>query len=468
MQPESLKYVLQSSMTVWQRKLALEVPGPRHSLAAVAGLSGKLDTSALSETTVDEIQKRLTTAYSRKNLSELTRRDLRQGCQVWFLGENPPGRDRPLATAVVKEVADRKLRAAFMALIDAYLDGFDEDDPHLVWLGEQLDMLARHWSWRDHDLWPERLARYPLFDPKRAVEKVSNDVMRAGADHRAILDDIGLNGSGRDRSGFEEAIFRAVCRMVSGKLGAEARDHQNWLIGWAQVREHTMAFPKAWPEFACALFLPWQKEAPPNDHRNRIMEAALQYAGDPRITPVRWKAVEERFAAAYATVVRWLTEASVKQFFDIVSEMLDGNDRTMWQARRKFWTAYLDAGHIEAAWVAFGNTGADYALHAARTSGNPSLKMFGRIVSGTGRSPQHCALLMKIGDLTIAEWSHNGSCRFWARGAANAPVLFRMGKYAGDYDARELMNSQDAIPHYSGWQARIALKIREHTGIFVR
>lgn len=455
-------------MAVWQKRLDTEVPGPSLLLAAVAGLSSRQEAHVIPETTVAEIQNRLVTAYSGNKLKELTRRELRQGCQVWLLGDTPPGRDRPIATAIVKEVADRKLRAAFMALIDAYLDGFDEEDPHLAWLGEQLDKLARSWQWRDHDAWPKRLEKYPLFDPKRAVQKVAADVLLARSNHRNIIEDLGLDAVGRNRSGFEEAVFRAVCRLVSGMLGAEARDHQRSIINWAQVREHTMAFPKAWPEFASALFLPWQHETPAKDHQNRVMDAALQFAGDPRITPLRWKAVEESFGSAYATVLRWLTESSVKQFFDIVSEMLGGNDYAMWQARRKFWTDYLDAGHIEAAWVAFGSTGAEYALHTARTSGDPSLKMFGRISSGTGKSPQHCALLMKLGDLTIAEWSHNGSCRFWPRGSDKAPALFRMGKHGGDYHARELMNAPEAISHHPGWQARFASKIREHTGVRIR
>lgn len=467
MQTTSLKQILNTSINLWQKRLETEVPPPRRLLAAVSSLSSASDASAMPEVTIAQIQGRLISACEQNTLRQLSKRDLRQGCQAWFFGDQPPGRSRPVASAVVKEVADRRLRAGFMALIDAYLNGFDEKDPDVSWLGQQLERLASQWQWREHDAWPARLKRYPLFDPERAVHKVAEAVLQAGGKHRDIFEDLGLEGAGRSRSGFEEAVFRAVCRMVGGM--SDAKQSQEWLIDWAQVGDRTMAFPKSWPDFAGALFLPWQNKAPEKPHKTRVMDTAIRYAGDPRINPLRWKEVQNRFAIAYSTVLRWLTEASVKQFFDIVSRMLDGNNSDMWEARRKFWTAYLDAGHISAAWVAFGKSGEREALHTAKLSGDASLKMFGRIIPGSGQSPQHCALLMHIGDMTIAEWSHNGKCRFWPRGARGAPVLFRMNsKRTGDYSASELMAAPLEIAHTSGWQSKFSKAIHEHTGIQMR
>lgn len=469
MQPSSLKHVIRASARVWQERMGAEVPPPRRLLAAVSSLSAATEANALPEVTVAQIQGKLITAYEQSGLQQASRRELRQGCQVWFLGDRPPGRARPVASAVVKQVSDRRLRAGFMALIDAYLHGFDEQDADVAWLGQQLGSLASQWQWRDYDAWPERLKRYPLFDPDLAVDKVAEAVIEAGPNHRRVFEDIGLDSAGRSHSGFEEAVFRAVCRMVGAMKGQPARQSQDWLIDWAQVGDRTMAFPKAWPDFAGALFLPWQNEHPGKSHQTRVMDTAIRYAGDPRITPLRWKEVQDRFATVYSTVLRWLTEASVKQFFDIVSQMLDGNDSAMWEARRKFWTAYLDAGHITAAWVAFGSTGERYALQAARLSGDASLKMFGRLIPGSGRSPQQCALLMHIGDMTIAEWSHNGKCRFWPRGSRGAPQLFRMNARGnGDYSAYELMTAPLEIAHMSGWQTKFSKAIHDHTNVQMR
>lgn len=466
MQTSFLKQVLHTSLRIWEKRLAAEPPQPHGLMNAVANLPSRKGAGTISEVSVAQIQTRLARAYEDNTLKQLSRRDLRQSCQVWFLGNQPPGRTRPVATAVIREVSDRRLRSAFMALIDAYLNGFDEEDPDVVWLGQELQTLSGQWQWRPHDDWPERLKRYPLFDPQRAVAKVAEAVLQDGTQRQNIFADIGLESSGRSRTGFEEAVFRAVCRMASGMTGTNAANTQKWLIDWAQVGDRTMAFPKSWPDFASALFLPWQNKVPEKVHQTRIMDTAIRYAGDPRIAPLRWDEVQKRFAAAYNTILRWLTEGSVKQFFDIVSRMLDGNDLAMWKARRKFWTAYLDAGHITAAWVAFGRTGERFALDAATASGDSSLKLFGRIIPGTGKAPDHCALLMHIGDMTIVEWSHNGKCRFWPRGAKGAPVLFRRNnKGIGDYSANDLMSAELGIAHMSGWQMRIAITIQQHTGI---
>jgi hypothetical protein len=74
-------------------------------------------------------------------------------------------------------------------------------------------------------------------------------------------------------------------------------------------------------------------------------------------------------------MLRWLTRTSVYQFLDIVGRTAD---RYMWQYRRAFWTSYLEAGHIDEAWVVFGANGAPIAERAMRLDNSEKTIAFGK------------------------------------------------------------------------------------------
>ena len=43
----------------------------------------------------------------------------------------------------------------------------------------------------------------------------------------------------------------------------------------------------------------------------------------------------------------------------------------------------------------------------------------------SGASPEQSVLLLRMSGVTIAEWSHNGSCRMWLDGNKDAPKLYQ-------------------------------------------
>ena len=199
-------------------------------------------------------------------------------------------------------------------------------------------------------------------------------------------------------------------------------------------------------------------------HKATLIDTAVGYAGDPRVQQSRWRQVRENAADAYEVIVRWLTKASVEQFFDIVAQTTDRPD--MWAQRRKFWEAYLKADMISAAWVAFGADGARRAELAAAQSGDAGLSMFGRLGAGGGRTSEHAALIMRIGDLTVVEWSHNGRWNIWRKSDRNHPELFRHNaRRWPDYEPRELMNGPVWGAHQGNWQATVRETIQRNTGL---
>lgn len=442
--------------------LRVRAPGLTLLPRAVARIGGEVRAVNLEAT--EALQVRVAAVLASDGVGGLSRRDLRESCRTFLHPPHAPVHTPEVAKPLCDEVERLQRRSALFALLDAYLDWFDDQDEDVAWLAKRLTATSKRWAWRDTDPWPARISSFELLTPTTAPRRVAAAVLDSDRDIRAVLDEAGLTTEGRRVGGLGLASFSAGCESVRNMKSTSALSPQRRLVSWSG-ETGPLLYPKAWPQFAGALFEPWRTSEPPREHKTLIIDRAVAHAGDPRINRARWRPVEEAASDAYAVILRWLTQASVRQFFDIVSEtMTDRPD--MWAERRKFWTQYLDAEMISAAWVAFGSDGASRADRAATLTNDKSLSMFGRLGSGSGRSSQHAALIMKIGDLTIAEWSHNGKFNIWSLKDKHHPPLFRHNtRRLPDYDPSELMNAPVSGSHMSGWQFKLARIIRDETGM---
>lgn len=416
------------------------------------------------------LQQRLVAALLSEKGGDISRRDLREGCKTLFHPPLAPGRRPDLAARLFHEVETRQRRAAFLALIGAYLDGYAVDDEAVARLGQRLDEASETWPWRAHDPWPGRVKRHHIFQADRAPLELARTVLASEKSPEAILGDAGLDTDGRRLGGLGQAAFEAACKIVEQSSKAKAQRLQDRLISWAcpTGRGRDFGYAKAWPTFASALFKPWEAAPPPSQHQSRISELAIDYAGDPRTMPPRWRQVESEHPDAISILKRWLVRASVLQFFEIVDSVAL---ERMWRFRKAFWASYVEAEFVDDAWIVFGSAGASRARAVAERSGEPALRQFGKLDAGGGRAPNHACLLMRIGDLTIAEWSHNGRCYIWKRDTPKAPRLGRTS-YGPDELAHPLRlverGERIGIAHMQAetfsWQRKVALHIADETG----
>ncbi len=124
----------------------------------------------------------------------------------------------------------------------------------------------------------------------------------------------------------------------------------------------------------------------------------------------------------------------------------------------EFYYEYYKAGMIKEAWIILGKD----AHESKGLFFEDSSVKTGAISGGERRNKS--SLLIKIGNLIISEWSHEGAMRFWSDDEEH-PVL-----YKDQYSAKELrMKSKKNISHFGPdryyWQSKAAEYIRRKTGI---
>lgn len=195
--------------------------------------------------------------------------------------------------------------------------------------------------------------------------------------------------------------------------------------------------------------------------QDRICAWFVKRFGDPRFREhaTRWRPVSED---ARAVVTGWLVADAVEQFFRLIRETAYDHH---WKYRQSFWAAYLKRHLIDDAWFVLGRR----ARQLLRQISKYEDSACGSLVGGTS---DQSVLLMKIDGITVAEWSHNGSCRIWDEDDPRAPQLHKKGPKAYSRD-NLASHSADFVQVHHGsqrgrWQARVAKAILDRTGRDVR
>ncbi|MBY8823354.1 EH signature domain-containing protein [Sphingomonas colocasiae] len=444
--------------TTLLRRVTVRAPEPAALRREAAAITGDARTVTDPER-IAVLQARVAALVLEGGIARISRRDLRESCRTFLNAPNPPARASQIGGALIQRVRETGRRPAFFALLDAYLDGFAIDDEDVRRLAQTLAQIATTWSWRPTDAWRDRIAEFDLLNPQGAPDRIAARILESTDGGRSVLQASGLDVGGRRKGGLVEAAFVSACRAVSTRKVADIEDAQSLLLVWGQ-EQGTLTFPRAWPDLVRACLLPWATREPTDAHKVMLVEGLERLGGgDPRIPGRgRWSVIASEAPDAHAILMRWLTKASVMQFLEIVDRSLrDGDARRMWSYRRAFWTSYLlseSGARIDQAWVAFGSEGARLARAVAHETGDRSLSVFGE---QSEKSSQHAALLVRIGDLLIVDWSHSAKYNVWRRGEGG-PALFRQTYLPGALDSAPLRESHHAPANYT-WQKRLAFII---------
>ncbi len=354
-------------------------------------------------------------------------------------------------------------------LIEAWLRDFRPGLREAASVGEHIARMLHDKDLDQFGRWREAHSRFKLFDAATGPTRLANSLLDAAS--LTPLQQIRLDAPMRASGGFMRAVAAAFDEELPKKMcSANA----------AAVLEVARAFyapngklrfdePKARGTMADAMVGAWIDGAGPEVLRADVLAFLRLHLGDPRVSPPRWAQANDR---TLRVVRGWLAQLTLDAFFNVIGQFAakGGFDLT-WQHRKAFWSACLRKGWIGDSWLALGpNVASSVAV-------NQELRgSFARLEGAADRN--HSVLLMQIGKLVFAEWSHNGRLRAWLTDGRNAPPLSPTSRYDAEslrapglkfprhFNSAEPVGPQDrGLAHLGNWQARVAALLREQEGL---
>ncbi len=386
---------------------------------------------------------------------EILDRDWRQIPWGLWLPQLELKNDPDLVRAYFGWLSTKNRQKNYRNLIDAYLRFFDQSDQLISAFADEIVKVLHEYNWA----WSNRHEKVALFDPEHAPNRIAEAVLDDSRPVHQTLIEQGVGGEistlGLGAESFKSALARYSNSVTQGQ---DSDALFSKLMEWANA-DSGFRFADLRSEFAEALLTPWSDSpaACPKGIQDRSREALLSLLDDPRLHPGKWIDISER---SKAVMRGWLTGLALRQYLEVVDKIAYDYQ---WRYRKAFWTAYFDKGYMTEAWVVFGPQGARWArqLFDEQTP-------FGRL-DGTGTQNNHALLIMKIGGLTVADWSHDGKCHIWLPNNEDAPKLHGGVDYLDRYKKRDVDYGSDnggtihAASDSGTWQWRVESFIRENT-----
>jgi len=271
-----------------------------------------------------------------------------------------------------------------------------------------------------------------------------------------FLAEAGFTG-GLDSGKFVQEATAAIARRLGNQLAHGSISSEELARGLAWIeRDGALRFAALRIPTAEALLAPFERGNASPEIEAILRPFFLRCYGDPRLPrSTGWANIDERYKSVMR---RWLVRLDLDDFFRLLDKT--ALDR-QWQYRKTFWSAYLERDLISDTWIVLGSQ----AATIARRTFEHGDRAAARLLSGPGVLPNHSVLLMRLGRMTVAEWSHMGKCRFWLEGNRDAPAMYRE-----KYRRTELVSGAEFEQVHVGaergrWQGRISDWIYQQTGV---
>ncbi|WP_316205344.1 EH signature domain-containing protein [Bradyrhizobium sp. SZCCHNS3004] len=408
---------------------ASKLPGKPESAKVVEALrASELAIAEPSEAALERVRSRLIEASNKGDFSK-SRSDLRDA--AWLLWAD----DRPLAglPGLLQAVwlQAHKSNATARALIESWLRAFSQAGEAIAREGVSIRQYLilrsnpRMESWRHLD------QKIELFSAQRGPRNLAVWVIAGPEPVCEILLETGFADPLRGAGGYIRAVQRELLSIAPAALTKPDANEALRRIFEFLAPDGVLRFdePDARGEMARGLLQPWlrQGEEPEEATRRQIQNFLLDHLGDPRLRAQRWHEAGE---AAANLMRRWLTRASLRAFFNLISEYaLDSH----WRYREAFWAACIEKSPQVEAWLALGSR-----IHAS-ARGVEDLK--GAYARLEGASGDKAALLLRVKNTVFCEWSHSGALRAWPTDWPSAPILGR-----SSYSRASLMSQSLPFP----------------------
>jgi len=419
------------------------------------------------------IYKEVSTAWQkRKTLHNLNLRTLKRVPFILLredLGSGPGalGDHQPLLSNYLEWLTQTSNCRSIASLLSEFLYHYNPEAPWFDSLNISLATLLQ--NARTHRLTKIKfLTLQSHFLDIDGPRKLANRIFNQHVNIESALGKAGLQGRLAVR-GFVEHVFNTLSQDIRSKIldRSLTLTELRTFLDWAVTGESSFRFPEKRTLLINNLLEPFSRGDDPKSAKQTIFTFLIKYAGDPRLNQGHWHNVSD---SALQVMKRWLVKSTLEDFFRLLKHVA-GNDPAaakMWKDRQQFWTAYLKRNAIGDAWVVLGPRASQLAGYSFKEIKGS----YGHLHSGN-INPLHSVLLMRIDNLVIAEWSHNGKCHIWMENVPNKPLFYKK-EYLRDELRNELSDSDINSPPFIHvksnqllWQGRVRDYIRKVTGIDV-
>lgn len=365
--------------------------------------------------------------------------------------------------AFFKHIRKEKSRRVLSALFASFVMNFDENSQRVIKAAEVIkkdkELLSKSWK--------KRLEYCDLLSVKKVQTFLAKKILESG-DERHVFENAGIVGA-FSGSLLVQGTYIALARLVGERV--ESGDTEVLYDFLKIICVGDRIKPQAGAAAMIAALKPFLAN-PPSAHLKGLLQGIfINSFSDPRVSTSQWPALSHREGGdklrndCLGIVKRWLNFEAIELFFKVIAEHAPD---AQFEPRRQLWKSYFDQEVVGEAHIALGQSADKTARRLKQTDENARGLIWGEL---NGANPDQSVLLMQIGELTVAEWSHNGKFRAWSSESIDKPKFYR-----SKYSASELKrgsnkirnangNYSDGIVHLGNWVERAKRYVGQETGI---
>ena len=300
-------------------------------------------------------------------------------------------------------------------------------------------------TWKEIDLPAKLVNIHNIFNVDSAPERIAENMLENPCPFSALLQSgikaphsLGL----MDRA--HEKFLAKLAPLIKNQNDAAIRKMLKWLNPPAH---NSVLHGKGAAAAVDAILLACYKREPDISTKDKIKSRLIAAYGDPRLERTgTWAICRED---AKRVILKWITETTIKAFFDIISQCEQSH---MWTDRKTLWIDLYKDGHIAEAWFALSGRGAQVARDLAERSEDPSLTNFAENHSLSAQDREKCLLIMQISGRWVVEGSHSFKTHIFQSGDMTSVT-----PYEDAYTCEQfrLATRAKRIWHYANWRNRV-------------
>ena len=397
--------------------------------------------------------------FSSNNEEKLTEKELRI---VAFESLSRDEGDRFFSN-LLKVVDAAKSRRVFSALFSSYIMNFDKHDERII---QAAKLLKKHQKTLSKS-WVRRLESFDLLAFKTIETSLAKKIMEEGDDH-SVLDRAGLTGAFSASRLVQSSLIELanqVSKRIEGGNTDALYDFLKIVCVGDKIKQHAGAAAMI------ASLKPFIDSSPPAHLKGLLQKVFIGSFSDPRITLNQWPEIPAHLGgtnlrtSCIGLIKKWLNFEAIELFFKVIAAHAPDEQ---FEPRKNLWKSYFDQEFVVDAHIILGQSADLTAKHLRNTDEAAQGLIWGNL---SGANPDQSVLLMQIGDLTVAEWSHNGKFRAWDSDSPKKPRFYRSAYSASELrlGSNKIRNKNgsfgDGIVHLGDWVPRAKTYVNQATGI---